>query len=263
MALEIYFRSQELAANGYPNLGGASNRGEPAQLPDISREDAWHHLDNAWRNLLLDFRERIARGRLIVRGVEARPKRRVQRGAIPGQWAADFKIDALNNTIEIDDERYIAVTVSSAAEEAARASADSLPPSDAAPLLLAFEIPELPGGAEGGAVPLELPETEEADVAAAKTGNPRSSRGRPPSTSLIEDDLRANWDAVQRRVAQRKGSVPNWSELASAMAKRFARITRQQGQLGQQALQTIPHKNTIRKRLPEIYQRVMDEKTAR
>lgn len=108
---EVYFLSQELATFGWPNLGSADNRGEPAPLTHISWDDARYHLDNAWKALLLDFREKVERGQVHLRGVQMKPERHLADSPIPGLWAADFNFDVLAGTVEAGEYRWVRVTV--------------------------------------------------------------------------------------------------------------------------------------------------------
>ncbi|MBR0648735.1 hypothetical protein GXW78_03620 [Roseomonas terrae] len=123
---EVYFLSQELATFGWPNLGGASNRGQPVPLEHISREEAQTHLDNAWRALLLNFRQLLERRRIYLWGVQSRPTRGQEPVHIAGHWAADFNFDVLANTIEMGDQRFVSVRAT-----------DVLPPTSDAPVLVA------------------------------------------------------------------------------------------------------------------------------
>src|SRR5690242_19717327 len=74
-AAEAYFTSQQLATLGMPNMGGSSNRGEPLPLYLGEYSKARKALSDAWDALLLDFRKRIERGQLHLRGVQTRPQR--------------------------------------------------------------------------------------------------------------------------------------------------------------------------------------------
>lgn len=110
-AYEVYFRSQELATFGYPNLGGASNRGDPMPMGTLAYESLREALDNAWKGILLDFRERVQRGQIHLRGVQTEPERQLTESRIPGQWAADYSFDVLAGTIQVGEFRYVSVVV--------------------------------------------------------------------------------------------------------------------------------------------------------
>lgn len=110
MKYEEHFTSQQLAEFGYPNLGGTSNRGEPKH-PDVKQTEFRRRLDAGWVGLLLDFRQRLERGKIVVSGVRTHPNPVTEHTVIPGQWATDFKIDALKNTIEFRMTRYVAIEV--------------------------------------------------------------------------------------------------------------------------------------------------------
>ena len=107
---ERYFTSQQLAEFGYPNLAGASNRGEPKD-PGARRLDFQVGLISAWKGLLLDLRERLVRGEIAVTGVRTHPNPTTERTIIPGVWAHDFRIDALNNTVTFRQTRYVAILI--------------------------------------------------------------------------------------------------------------------------------------------------------
>lgn len=118
-AYEVYFTSQELATFGYPNLGRASNRGDPMPLGNHSYESLREALDNAWKGILLDFRERVQRGQIHLRGVQTEPERQLTDSWIPGQWAADYSFDVLAGTIQVGEYRYVDVVVSPGPAEGA------------------------------------------------------------------------------------------------------------------------------------------------
>src|SRR4051794_39574079 len=88
MELEVYFRSQDLAALGFPNMGGASNRREPVPIQPGTYDGVRRALEEAWKGLLLDFQKRIERGELHLRGVQTEPERHLVESVIPPQWAA-------------------------------------------------------------------------------------------------------------------------------------------------------------------------------
>ncbi len=124
-AYEVYFTSQELATFGYPNLGGASNRGDPVPMGTYSYESLREALDNAWKGILLDFRERVQRGQIHLRGVQTEPKRQLIESCIPGQWAADYSFDVLAGTIQVGEFRYVGVAVLLGPADAAVTAAPS------------------------------------------------------------------------------------------------------------------------------------------
>ncbi len=131
-AAEIYFTSQELAVLGWPNLGGASNRGEPELMEPGSREAWTAALERAWAGLLLDFRRRVERGQVHLYGVRTKPDRQLEAAAIPGQWAADFAFDVLAGTIEFGEYRYVSVRASATPPDRAGASPDAEAPTGTA-----------------------------------------------------------------------------------------------------------------------------------
>lgn len=130
--VEVYFTSQELAVLGWPNLGGASNRGEPEPMESGSREAAIAALERAWTGLLLDFRRRVERGQVHLYGVQTKPDRQLEAAAIPGQWAADFAFDVLAGTIEFGEHRYVSVRASLTPSDLAGASRNAEAPAGTA-----------------------------------------------------------------------------------------------------------------------------------
>jgi hypothetical protein len=68
--------------------------------------------------------------------------------------------------------------------------------------------------------------------------------------------LRAIWDEVQGRAAKRQEQRPNWSELARILHRRLVKEHRNDGA-------KIPQLQTIRKRLPDIYSRLLSENPVR
>lgn len=97
---EAYFTSQDLAALGFPNMGGTSNRGSPAPLSS-DYQSTLNALKHAWEGLLLDFRKRIEQGQLHLLGVQTRPQLQLEESLIPPQWAADYRFDVLNGTLAV------------------------------------------------------------------------------------------------------------------------------------------------------------------
>jgi hypothetical protein len=61
------------------------------------------------------------------------------------------------------------------------------------------------------------------------------------------------WEQIQRRLEETGRKVPVWSELARTMEKRLKNAAANNGK-------PVPHVDTIRTRLPEIYERVLSEK---
>lgn len=108
-AVEGYFRSQDLAKLGWPNLGGASNRGEPNAVED--GDEARAELSSAWRGLLLDFQQRVERGQIHLRGVQTKPERRLDDSLLPGQWAAEYRFDVLAGSLQVGEYRFVNVVV--------------------------------------------------------------------------------------------------------------------------------------------------------
>lgn len=250
--LETHFLSQDLVVFGWPNLGGASNRGIPVPPTPSSLEEIRYHLDNAWQNLLLDFRQRVTRGELVVRGVQAKPIRGLNAVRLPGQWATDFRIDPLNDVIEIDDERYVNVRISAAAEEATRRLQPDGAAVDASHALLPAPPAMLASASVGRLASVE------ADVSSPSPPKVSSRRrGRPAMELLVEDDLRENWEHVHRHSRRKRNGEPVWSEVARTMQKRLAK------RLAGQAGQRTPTDETIRKHMRTLYPQILGEKNGR
>ena len=108
---EPYFRSQQLAHFGYPNLGGASNRGEPERSEPFTIEQLQLALEAAWTSLLLDLQLRIERGDLNISGVQTEPELKDIREKIPNQWAMDFRIQPLQSVVVLKQFRYVNVLI--------------------------------------------------------------------------------------------------------------------------------------------------------
>ncbi|MFC7737520.1 hypothetical protein ACFQX4_17100 [Roseomonas sp. GCM10028921] len=181
--------------------------------------------ENAWDALEPSFRDRVASGEVVLEGLQSAPTLATARSAIPSLWARLLIFDAGSNRVSttVQNVEFIDVT---AYHSVQRVNAVTI------------------------AAVLTTPWTE------ADAANPPRPRGRTSYNALIESDLRANLEEVRRRAAQNPGQRPNWSELARAMHKR---LTKQQRSGGGQ----IPHVETIRTRLPDIYARLLSKKPVR
>jgi hypothetical protein len=91
-------------------FGGASRDTIDAWSDARSHEDQIRGAaTQAWKKVLADLQGRLESRELILTGVQARPTRSVDRRALPGEWAADFRFKVNEGAVEFDDQRYVAV----------------------------------------------------------------------------------------------------------------------------------------------------------
>jgi hypothetical protein len=76
---------------------------------DASTCDDQRHFEEAERKLLDDFRRRIERGEVALRGFQTRPAPLTTTTLIPGCWATDFVFDLKVDAIDFHDQRYVGV----------------------------------------------------------------------------------------------------------------------------------------------------------
>jgi hypothetical protein len=91
------------------------------------------------------------------------------------------------------------------------------------------------------------------DTVSAKPVRPR---GRESAVPVIEEDLNLHWAEDQLRRNRSGRDHPVWSEFARIIHKRI----RKRYPTSQHK---VPHEQTIRKHLPEIYARLLRDKSAR
>jgi hypothetical protein len=168
-----------------------------------------------------DFRNRVASGEVVLEGLQFAPSLATARSVIPSIWAR-LLIFRFADSVWVGNQkiRFMEIT--------------------------AFRPVPLVSTAASSAAPMSTAP----EAAAASLPRPR---GRMSYVPLIEAALRANWDEVCQRAANRPAQLPIWSDLARVIHKRLAKEHRKgEG--------SIPHEQTIRTRLPQIYARLLSEK---
>jgi hypothetical protein len=191
----------------------------------------------AWDALERDFKRRLTRGELFAAGVEAAPKRGIAHVPIPGVWAADFVFDFDRDVIKVGTGRYTAVLIS---------RTEWIIPSPES-----VREPATPPNRESdaGAASQPFPSAGEKETA--------GERGRASMRPVIAQAVRDYWPDVCAFVRRQGGERPNWSELARMLHKRMDKAASTAPGV------SIPHQDTIRTRLPDIYAEVLSEKTVR
>jgi hypothetical protein len=179
----------------------------------------------AWQAVERDFRNRIASGEVVLEGLQCAPTLATSRSVIPSLWAELLIFHPVSDQVEtkIQKIEFMKVTAFRAVRQVSTV-------------------------ASAAALTNDLPE-------AVMAPSPRP-RGRTSYEPLIEAVLRANWEDVQRRASSHPEQRPIWSELARAIHKRLRREQRK-------GEEQIPHEQTIRTRLPQIYARLLSEKPVR
>lgn len=201
--------------------------GDPGRTRAAQRRLVAHSRQQAWHALREDFRGRIASGEVVLIGLQVAPSLATARAKIPVIWSSLLRFRA-PATVVVRDVQFIRVT--------------------------AHRVRQLPAAA--ALAPSQEVAGEQATSAEESEANtPRRPRGRENVAPLIEADLRANWDDVQRRASRSSNGRPNWSELARAVRKRLVK--------SQGLNKPMPHWQTIRTRLPDIYARLLSENAVR
>lgn len=231
---EGHFSQDDLRSFDHPSLGAAGDG--RATLRGDAYLKAREKLEHLWQDLARDHKNRIECGEMYVQGVQMRPNLRETHEAIPSTWAADFRLKYDTGELTVAGRRYISVLC-------------SLDPLALGPPVRGSDEHE---AARTNAAP------DEARQASLDESNPNQrARGRPTFAQMIEQDLLANWSAIQQRAATNLNGEPVWTELAHQMSKRMAAASRKAGH------GKYPEEGTIRKNLPSIYTRLLEEKTAR
>jgi hypothetical protein len=201
---------------------------DPAYIKQAEAQNARHRAlaeaeQKARMAVEQDFRNRVTSGEVVLEGLQFAPSLSPALSVIPAIWG-QMLIFSLRDNIWVGRKiKFMQVT--------------------------AFRpVPLVSTAAGGAALVNAAPE-------AAPASLPRP-RGRVSYVPLIEADLRANWDDVQRRAASRPDQLPVWSDLAREMHRQFAGKLRNGGG-------PIPHVQTIRTRLPRIYARLLSENPVR
>ena len=181
--------------------------------------------EEAWQALEPGFRNLVALGEVVLEGLQCVPTLATARSTIPSLWARLLIFDAASNriTTTVQDSEFIDVVAYRATRPISAVTNDPMQTS---------AMPEV-----------------------GRSAPPRP-RGRESYEPLIEAALRANWDEVQGRAEKRQEQRPIWSELARSLHKQLVKEHR--GSKGQ-----IPHEQTIRTRLPQIYARLLSENPVR
>jgi hypothetical protein len=231
---ERCFSAVDLREFEHPTLGAAGDG-----MEKLSRHAYPHvreRLEFLWEDLTRDFKRRIERGEVYLQGVQMRPELRDTHETIPSTWAGDFRFDWAANAITVARRRYVAVIC----------------------LLGPPSVSTSPARTNVNQVADVVRQAEEANEPPVNGAGPEGKRrGRPAYQQAMEGDLRDNWDDVQRRAAKNPSRMPVWSDLAKQMHKRMEAVCRKAGH------GNAPAVGTVRKNLPSIYARLLEEKTAR
>ncbi|BDG74055.1 hypothetical protein [Roseomonas fluvialis] len=116
-------------------------------MPKLTHETEWSQptsrswmaetnyvfLTAAWNELTIDFRRRIERGEMYLRGVLSGDDPAAAIEAIPGFWAAELMFDLRANAVRRDSRTYLAVRVSKQAPAEPPVAKNEVPPAAAEP----------------------------------------------------------------------------------------------------------------------------------
>ncbi|WP_426954123.1 hypothetical protein [Muricoccus radiodurans] len=198
-------------------------RGDLGRLRAAERKVIGDRQQLAWIEVREDFRARIASGELVLTGLQIAPSLAAARSVIPAIWARLLVFRA-QNSVTAKEVRFIDVMVERIVRQ---------------PMAPTFSKEQ------GIAAPSE-PSREMEEAAPL-----RRPRGRANVGPMIEEDLRTNWEEVQRLAARSPSGKPSWTTLARAVRKRLGKTHPRR--------QSIPHEQTIRTRLPKIYARLLSD----
>jgi hypothetical protein len=245
---ETRLTPHQYGQTGLPLLSEPSALANPAKAAGwMSGGSSYTTLRQAWGRLLNDLRQRLEREDLFLEGVRLAPRRGIARETLHGAWTADMLFDVERNSVTLGDDRFGAITVSRQRPASEITHPGTSPDTGAvAP----------PGTASGHQSEADS-QSAAASASGAKAMRPRRERGRASYAPLIRQSVLDNWDAVEAHVARRAGGSPGWSELARTLHKRLVRAA------GDKSPGAIPHEQTIRTRLPKIYEAILTEKGGR
>ncbi|MGE4045233.1 MAG: hypothetical protein AB7F35_10290, partial [Acetobacteraceae bacterium] len=130
----------DLLKLGYPNLSGADPL-EPKNSYLGDNDDPKQILSEFWDLLIQDFRARVQRRELHLRGVQVAPQLTEHPVPIPNSWASDVAIHVQDGAVSISGCRYVDVVVSDRAFTPAPASRVQTPTSQQ---ITVEQVPDLP-----------------------------------------------------------------------------------------------------------------------
>jgi hypothetical protein len=200
-----------------------------------------------WKRLEADFRRRVERGEIHLAGVSTWPMRETERRPIPNLWAADFSFNFGASRINVVQfqyatHSYVAVVASLRTHVVRPRTQTVSSPTATTSMPMEVESPT--------AVAWDKEDNVSSVVAPPPTR--RKDRGRANYGPIIEAALLETWDEVARRYPA--PAKPIWAEVArmlhGRLAKRHAR--------NPQAI--VPHVETFRTSLPDIYAKVLSGK---
>jgi hypothetical protein len=96
---------------GFAPLSTAQKRAE-VQRKVGGVDPSRYGLERAWTALMLDLKQRIARGAIYLVGVQVEPEERLEPERIPSVWATDYSINPANSTIAGRHRRWLTVRAS-------------------------------------------------------------------------------------------------------------------------------------------------------
>jgi hypothetical protein len=173
--------------------------------------------------LIEDFRRRIGAREIRLEGLQIAPTLSLDRSVLPAIWAQTPKLMKIAVSTNV-------VSVGDAVFTD----------------VTAFRFTQ-----RDRATPVEARAT--ADTAAPKDGAAKRRKSRPKAEPVIEALLRKHWDEVQHRFKRPTHPRPNWTQLAGFLFEQLPEVPA----IGEM----LPHENTVRTRLPKIYERLLTEKT--
>jgi hypothetical protein len=179
----------------------------------------------AQRALLADLRSRVASGEVVLEGLQIGPGApAIERSRVPALWGPLLQFNFKKDIVGARGAEFALVRASRAVVGIAPVASSQ---------------------------PAHAPPAE--DFVAVEHKATRRAGGRGNFAPMIEALLREMWEQIQRRLEETGRKVPVWSELARTMEKRLKNAAANNGK-------PVPHVDTIRTRLPEIYERVLSEK---
>ena len=263
--LEVFAKDEDLDWIQRPRLGG--NLSIPVPEARVSQGDRMRPrvpLFRAWKDLLRDFQRQIERGQILLMGVSTWPVLETERRAIPGHRAKDFCFDFVGDGLHVQQlgasvQSYVAVRASLLPSTSAAEGCPATPAPDVAvPIASPAAHPPDRDAAVGAMAPVQAGVIEigggAALALAAATQTGGAKLGRENYEPLILEALQVRLDSIGAQEVAPQG----WSVLAKVLQAWLVSKYPER-----RKHKRLPSAETIRIRLPGLYQYLTDIKSVR
>lgn len=109
---EYYFSPAELRRLEHPNLGAAGEGSDSGRNPISRDHNLRRELEELWKDLEKDFKDRIRRGEVYLQGVQTYPELRSTPEHVPSAWASDMRFKFSDDVLNVHRYRFISVVCS-------------------------------------------------------------------------------------------------------------------------------------------------------